>query len=70
VRRVAAKIGYGLYGAISGEGLNGDLDEEMQQYILGNRDSENEPVREAPERGTFTTNDDPHCIVISSEPDA
>jgi hypothetical protein len=41
----------------------------MRQYILGNRDSENEPVKEAPERGTFTTNDDPHCIVISSEPD-
>jgi hypothetical protein len=69
VKRVAAKIAYGLYGAISGDGLDGDFDGEMRQYILGNRDSENEPVKEAPERGTFTTNDDPHCIVISSEPD-
>ncbi len=53
------EIGYGLYAAISGEGLDGDFDEEMRQYILGNRDSEKEPVKEAPERGTFTTNDHP-----------
>ena len=69
VRRVAAKIGYGLFRAISGECLQVDLDEEMRQFILGNRDSEDEPVKEEPERGTFTTNDDPHCVVISSEPD-
>jgi hypothetical protein len=69
VRRVAAKIGYGLFRAISGERLQVDLDEQMRQFILGNRDSEDEPVKEEPERGTFTTNDDPHCVVISSEPD-
>ncbi len=69
VRRVAAKIGYGLFSAISGVGLDEDADEELRQYILGNRDLEDEPVKEAPERGTFTTNDDPHCIVITSEPD-
>ena len=68
VRRIAAKIGYGLFRVVSGEGLDGNLDEEMRQYILGNRDSEDEPVKEAPERHTFTTNDDPHRIVISSEP--
>jgi hypothetical protein len=49
--------------------LQADLDEEMRQFILGNRDSEDEPVKEEPERGTFTTNADPHCVVISSEPD-
>jgi hypothetical protein len=69
VRRVAAKIGYGLFRAISGERLQIDLDEEMRQFILGSRDSEDEPVKEEPERGTFTTNDDPHCVVISSERD-
>ena len=26
-------------------------------------------MKEEPERGTFTTNDDPHCVVISFEPD-
>ena len=26
-------------------------------------------MEEEPERGTFATNDDPHCVVISSEPD-
>ena len=41
----------------------------MRQFILGNRDSENEPVKEEPERATFTTNSDPHCVVISSEAD-
>jgi hypothetical protein len=45
--------------------LQADLDEEMRQFILGNRDSEDEPVKEEPERGTFTTNADPHCVVIS-----
>jgi hypothetical protein len=68
VRRIAAKIGYGLFRVVSGEALDGNLDEEVRQYILGNRDSEDEPVKEAPERHTYTTNDDPHCIVISSEP--
>jgi hypothetical protein len=68
VRRVAAKIGYGLFRAISGERLQVDLDEEMRQFILGNCQSEDQPVKEEPERGTFTTNDDPHCVVISSEP--
>jgi hypothetical protein len=69
VRRVAAKIGYGLFGAVSGSSLDEGFDEGLRQYILGRRDSEDEPVKEAPERGTFTTNDDPHCIVISSEAD-
>ena len=41
----------------------------MCQFVLGNRDSEVEPVEEEPERGTFTTNDDPPCVVISSDPD-
>jgi hypothetical protein len=69
VRTVAAKIGYGLLRALSGECLQADLDEEMRQFILGNRDSEDEPVKEEPECGTFTTNANPHCLVISSEPD-
>ena len=69
VRRVAAKIGYGLFRAISGQRLRADLDEEMRQFILGRRDSEDEPVKEESERGTYTTNQDPHCVVISSEPD-
>lgn len=69
VRRIAAKIGYGLYGAISGERLDQAIDDEIRKYILGLSQSEDEPVKEGPELSTFTTNEDPHVIVISSEPD-
>jgi HNH endonuclease len=69
VRRVAAKIGYGIFRALSGEALERDLDEEMRQYILGNFNSEDETVKEGPERGTFTTTGDPHRVVISSGAD-
>jgi hypothetical protein len=54
VRRVAAKIAYGLFLLLSGTELDRDQDCKLRAYILGS-DVEPEPVMEAPESFAVTT---------------
>jgi hypothetical protein len=56
VRRVAAKIAYGLFLLLSGVELDRDQDSKLRAYILGS-DVEPEPVMEAPESFAVTTGD-------------
>ncbi len=68
VRRVAAKIGYGLFLLASSIELAQDRDCELRKYILGDMDKEFEPVMEAPESLAFTTGGTPYHQVILGPP--
>jgi hypothetical protein len=50
VRRVAAKVGYGLFCTIKKMRMEGTLDERMRHYILGTETSLHEPVSITPDR--------------------
>jgi hypothetical protein len=64
LRRVAAKIAYGLFSGITNRPLEVSADRLMRGYIVGDETTE-EPVCMAPQSATFTTANKPHSIVIS-----
>ena len=68
VRRVAAKIAYGLFLLASGLELDEDRDRELRAYVLGLADPEIEPVAEAPESFALTTGATPYHQVIFGHP--
>jgi hypothetical protein len=65
VRRVAAKIGYALFRAVTKRRMETRDDERMRHYILGTMASPDEPVSISPFPETSTTSDAPHYIVLS-----
>jgi hypothetical protein len=69
VRRVAAKIGYALFRAITNRRMETRDDERMRRYILGTEKSPDEPVSIVPFPNTSTTSEDPHYIVLSPQHD-
>jgi hypothetical protein len=69
VRRVAAKVAYGLFATVTSGSLDRDHDEYLRRYILGLLDSTDEPVFEGPMTLTTTTSNKPHCVVFSPEHD-
>jgi hypothetical protein len=68
VRRVAAKIAYGLFLFVSGEELDQPRDGELRAYIRGFEDKKPEPVTEAPESFVPTTGGTPYHEVILGPP--
>lgn len=70
MRRVAAKIGYALFRALTNRRLETRDDERMRHYILGTMASPDEPVSISPFPETSTTSDAPHYIVLSPEHDS
>ena len=64
VRRVAAKIAYGLFRLATGFELDRDADHKLRTYILGETDGDPEPVAEAPETLPLITGGTPHHSVI------
>ena len=65
VRRVAAKVAYGLLATVAGGSLGSDQDAHLRHYILGLLDSTDEPVSEGPMPLTTTTSNKPHYVVFS-----
>jgi hypothetical protein len=65
VRRVAAKVAFGLFATVANGSLDSDRDVYLRHYILGQLDSTDEPVFEAPNPVTTTTSNNPHYIVLS-----
>lgn len=66
VRRVAAKIAYGLFRTAINRSLNGAEDLALRRYILGIDISVNEPVSITSELlKTFTTSNEPRYVVFS-----
>jgi hypothetical protein len=68
VRRVAAKIAYGLFLISSGNGLNQPRDGDLRAYVLGLKGEKPEPVTEAPETFRFTTGETPYHQVVLGPP--
>jgi len=69
VRRVAAKIVYGIFIKFADGTLDDERDAYFRNYILGAIDSDDEPVYEAPIPLTITTSNAPHRILLSPEHD-
>lgn len=70
VRRVAAKIAYGLFLLASENELDERRDSDLRAYILGLEGDKPEPVTEAPESFRFTTGDTPfHQVVLGPRHD-
>jgi hypothetical protein len=69
VRRIAAKIGYGLFCTITKKKMQSRDDERMRLYILGAETGPDEPVSVAPDPTTWTTSSIPHFVLISPEGD-
>ena len=65
VRRIAAKVAYGLFTTVTNRSLDADHDLYLRQYILGLWDSMEEPVSEEPDSPTTTTSDNPHYVLLS-----
>jgi hypothetical protein len=65
VRRVAAKVAYGLFATVTNGSLESDHDAYLRRYILGLLDSTDEPVSEGPMPLTTTTSNRPHYVVFS-----
>lgn len=68
VRRVAAKIAYGVFLISSGNELDPPRDNDLRAYVLGAEDEKPEPVTEAPESFRFTTGDTPYHQVVLGSP--
>jgi hypothetical protein len=68
VRRVAAKIAYGLFLLSSGNELDHTRDGDLRAYVLGLEGEKPEPVTEAPESFRFTTGDTPYHQVVLGPP--
>jgi len=64
-RRIAAKIGYGLFRIVTGRSLEAERDSMMRRYILGLMDSKDEPVSIEPIPLNITTSDKPHSVTLS-----
>lgn len=69
VRRIAAKIGYGMFRTVANGSLDAQWDRHLREYILGRWDSEDEPVSEGPTSLTFTTSNEPHFVLLSPQCD-
>ena len=69
MRRVAAKIGYGLFYSLTQRRMEAGQDERMRRYILGADTSPDEPVSITPDPVKITTSDAPHSILLSPEHD-
>jgi hypothetical protein len=65
VRRVAAKVAYGLFKVVTNRSLGTERETNMRQYILGLSALSNEPVSTGPMLLNTTTSDAPHIVVIS-----
>ena len=65
VRRVAAKVAYGLFATVANGSLDSDHDVYLRHYILGLLDSTDEPVFEGPTPLTTTTSNKPHFVIFS-----
>ena len=65
VRRVAAKIGLGLFCAVTKRRMEGTDEKRMRRYILGVETPIDEPVSITPNSGPITTSEDPHFVVLS-----
>lgn len=65
VRRVAAKVAYGLFRSVTMQRMQQEEDERMRCYILGKESSPNEPVSITPDPVTWTTSNNPHYALIS-----
>lgn len=65
LRRVAAKVAYGLFTTVAAGSLDSDHDTYLRHYILGLQDSTDEPVSEGPMPLTTTTSNKPHYVVFS-----
>jgi hypothetical protein len=68
VRRVAAKIAYGLFLLLSGSELDERRDSDLRAYVLGLEGEKPEPVTEAPESFRFTTGGTPYHQVVLGPP--
>ena len=69
VRRVAAKVAYGLFATVTNGSLGSGHDAYLRRYILGFLDSTDEPVFEGPTPLTTTTSNEPHYVVFSPDHD-
>lgn len=69
VRRIAAKIAYGLFCTITKQRMQSRDDERMRFYILGTETTPDEPVSITPEPTSWTTSGDPHFALLSPEHD-
>jgi hypothetical protein len=65
VRRVIAKIAYGLFRCTTGIEFREEDDIRLRSYILGWQEPDIEPVMEAPEKHQFTTSAGPHRFVLA-----
>ena len=64
VRRVAAKVAYGLFATVVDGSIESDYDVYLRHYILGLLDSTDEPVFEGPIPLTTTTSNKPHFVIF------
>jgi hypothetical protein len=69
VRRVAAKVAYGLFTTVTAGSLDTDHDTYLRHYIMGFLDAPDEPVSEGPMPLTTTTSNKPHFVVFSPDHD-
>ncbi len=69
VRRIAAKVAYGLFATVTNGSLESDHDAYLRHYILGLLDSTDEPVFEGPTLLTTTTSNKPHYVVFLPDHD-
>jgi hypothetical protein len=65
LRRIAAKIAYGLFIHFSSHSLDEAQDVLLRQYVLGLSESESEPVSVSPWPEPMVTSDSPHYVVLS-----
>jgi hypothetical protein len=69
VRRVAAKIAYGLVRTIAKGKSDSDDDKRIRAYILGAGTILDEPVWITPDPANWSTSSDPHFVLFSPELD-
>jgi hypothetical protein len=65
VRRIAAKVAYGLFVTVANGSLGTERDGYLRHYILGLLNSQDEPVLEGPHPLATTTSKEPHYVVLS-----
>lgn len=70
VRRIAAKIAYGLLRIGANKCIDAARDAQLREYVLGRSVPAEEPVSVEPFPTAFTTSGKPHSIVLSPPHDA
>ena len=65
VRRIAAKIAYGLFCSITKRAMVHYDAERLRSYILGTETGSDEPVSITPDATKWTTSSDPHFVILS-----